>query len=289
MPLQLKFAKLFCVAAIAALPLYAQTYEEISYPNSTGTFAAAINDSNEIVGQYQDFVTNQTVYHAYLYEDGDYTNIDPPGSTFATASGINDSGTIVGGYTTTSKEMGFIDTNGTYSDVVYPGSRTAGTALSGINNKGVVVGTYWFRNSKGDWQMYGFILDNGKYTQLVAPGSYNTLPSAITDSGKVIGFYSDSNGNSYGFTYQNGKFTIINYPGAVGNSGVTDEDNGILVGGYGMNGASHGFELKNGKYTTIDYPGDLNTTLNGINKGSYVVGTYWATEYSQRYAFLRIP
>jgi probable HAF family extracellular repeat protein len=194
----------------------------------------------------------------------------------------------VGGYSDNDEEKGFILTNGTYTDVVYPGSTTEGTAAAAINNKGVLAGTYWFQNSSNQTQMYGFVLDNGKYTQLVAPGSFDTMPFGITESGKVIGTYNDSNGNTYGFTWLNGKFTTINYPGATGNSGATDEDNGILVGSYGLNNVGYGYERINGKFTSITYSG-FNIDIMGINKNSYMVGTYWATEYSTRYAFLRTP
>jgi hypothetical protein len=295
MQLQLKFAKLFCVAALAALPLYAQTYKEISYPTANSTVASGINDSNQIVGWYESQTEQNPQAYLYDYSSDTYTNINPPGSVTAMGAGINDSGVIAGSYSTTGYVKGFIFQNGKYTDVVYPDSSQQGTQLWAINNHGVAVGTYIITNSAGSRQSFGFIFDKGKYTKLDVSGSNNTLPNGINDSGEVVGGYTKPNGDSYGFTYLNGKYTTFNYPGTTGVSGLSGINNdGALVGSYAKDGISYGFELFKGKYTTLNYPGPNGaptfTGTSAINKDQYIVGSSSSGGFPQDFTgYLYIP
>jgi probable HAF family extracellular repeat protein len=281
------------ILIIANSPLLAGTFHEINYPNSNSTSANSINDSNEIVGYYQD-VNN--IYHAYAYNysKDSYTTIDPPGSTFALAASISNSGVIVGGYSTTGKEMGFIDEDGKYTDVIYPDSSEQGTALWGVNDNGMMVGNYWITNSKNETQTFGFVLDHGKFTKLEYPGATTTLPNSVNDSGEIVGTYTESNGETYGFTYLNGKFTSFSYPGEAGvSTGAAINDKGVLIGGYYKNPYTYGFVSSGGKYTTIDYPGKngvpTDTSPDGINSNSYIVGFVGSGYSPQGIGFLYIP
>jgi hypothetical protein len=293
---QYKFATFLCVpilALIAASPLYAATFHKLVYPNSNSTSANGINNSNQIVGFYVD-VNNITHAYLYNYNKDSYTTIDPPGSTFALAAAINNSNVIAGGYSTTGKEMGFVDEDGKYTVVIYPDSSQQGTALWGINESGVAIGNYWFTNSKNETQSVAFIYDHGKFTKLQYPGSTNTLPNSISDSGEIVGTYTEASGDTYGFTYLNGKFTSFSYPGEVGaSSGAAVNASGVLIGGYYKNPYSYGFELSKGKYTTIDYPGKngvpTDTSLTSINKDSYIVGFVSSGFSPQSIGFLYIP
>ena len=50
----------------------------IAFPGSTGTLATAINNSGQIIGEYDN--------HSFLYSNGSYTTIAPPGSSASNVS-----------------------------------------------------------------------------------------------------------------------------------------------------------------------------------------------------------
>src|SRR5436190_18949360 len=64
-------------------------------PRPTGTLALGINDSGQIVGQYNDL--NGHTY-GFLYSGGTYNALNAPSASFTSASAINGSGLIVGYY-----------------------------------------------------------------------------------------------------------------------------------------------------------------------------------------------
>ena len=47
--------------------------------------------------------------------------------------------------------------------------------------------------------LHGFLLRQGKYTAIDAPGSTSTAVLAINDDGQIVGNYTDKQGNTHGF------------------------------------------------------------------------------------------
>ena len=70
------------------------TYTELDVPGAMVTNANGINDSGQIVGNFDDASGD----HGFLLNNGIYTELDVPGATFTVANGINDSGQIVGNF-----------------------------------------------------------------------------------------------------------------------------------------------------------------------------------------------
>ena len=71
-------------------------YTTIDVPGASLTRATGINDSGQIVGDYQD----GKGFHGYLLDsNGTFTRLDVPGAASTHAYGINDNGLIVGQYT----------------------------------------------------------------------------------------------------------------------------------------------------------------------------------------------
>ena len=64
-------------------------FTTIDVPGSSQTEASGINNSSQIVGDYNSNVDGGT--HGFLLSGGGYTTIDVPGSTETRATGINDS------------------------------------------------------------------------------------------------------------------------------------------------------------------------------------------------------
>ncbi len=130
--------------------------------NIGGVFVSSIaglNDSGDYVGNFTPYPTDGTVppnppqdYSNFAFEVAGSTTtiIDVPGSYSTQVTGINDGGEIVGYYYDNAgtpgvpeegAEHGFIYENGQYQTIDYPGSG-GGTALTGINDLGEIVGTY---------------------------------------------------------------------------------------------------------------------------------------------------
>ena len=153
---------------------------------------AGINDLGTIVGHVESQGRGIPVSDFVLDRTGKVTSISPPGvAPYATyPTGINDHGQIVGYYerfenignnTYTNVVHGFVDNNGTFTDIAVPGGTNV--RPSGINNLGQIVGTYTDKSGKDE----GFIDTNGTVTTIRAPGATETAVNGINDLGQIVG------------------------------------------------------------------------------------------------------
>jgi len=96
--------------------------------------------------------------------------------------------------------------------IQYPGAIR--TTLEGLNNHGDIVGTYLDSANVS----HGFVLANGKMTELDYPGKATYL-RGINDSGRIAGYFGDPYGNggivnTSGFTWNRLRgFTLLQYTG----------------------------------------------------------------------------
>jgi uncharacterized membrane protein len=147
------------------------------------------------------------------------------------------------------------------------------TYTYGVNNAGVMVGTYRDKSSG-----HGYILNGKKLTNLDDPKGQagSTIAYSLNPNGaiSVVGAYNMSDGTTVGFLYKDGKYTDI--PGPAGtrqSSANAINDSGAIVGSYvDSNNVMHGFLLKAGKYKTLDVPGATEGTgATGINTDGWIV------------------
>jgi uncharacterized membrane protein len=109
------------------------------------TYAAGINNKNEIVGWFID--SSFLVHGFYRGPGGKVIQIDYPGAPTTECLGINDLGEITGLYVDTENvSHGYIRKNGKFRTVSLPD-------VTGINNSGVFVGSYIAK----DKNTYGYI------------------------------------------------------------------------------------------------------------------------------------
>jgi uncharacterized membrane protein len=188
----------------------------LAFPGSNADDGLGINNSNQVVGDYNLANDPNSVFHAYVYSNGSYKTIDPPvdpSQLAASANAINNRGQIVVNNT----NLDGSQTNFLYSKAQFtplPAIPSSGIPM-GINDAGTIVGTTFDSNNFP----HGFILKNGQLTQLDDPNASTTAPffhgtqvSAINNNGVVAGSYSDAGNNTHGFIYQNGVFTTIDDP-----------------------------------------------------------------------------
>jgi probable HAF family extracellular repeat protein len=153
-------------------------FTTIDVPGNTYTEALGINSSGQIVG-YSRLSLEQGTNSGFVYENGVFTTIAVPGFHFTGGRGINDAGNVVGttdnppsrnslsfldvngsitfidvglvnginnardivGNSTSGGSGGFLlDVNGSVTTIELPGASF--TTTNGINDQGVIVGTY---------------------------------------------------------------------------------------------------------------------------------------------------
>ena len=64
-------------------------------PGATITQVGCLNDSDVVIGTYQDVARN---LHGFIREHNVFNTLDPPNVTYSSPSGINSSGHVVGGF-----------------------------------------------------------------------------------------------------------------------------------------------------------------------------------------------
>ena len=239
------------------------------------------------------------------------TGVLPPGIPYGVQGtfllGINNRGKISGNYGDTNDfTHGLELINGTWTTLndpsVGPPTLTAdpatnffpGTDAVKMNNVGQLVGFYIDQYNV----QHSFLLSHGHYTTIDPPGAAKipgpTFVNAdqagdINDNGKIVGLYTDTNGNTHGYVLSNGHYTTLDDPSANGvfttASGINDS--GQIVGFYSndvsfSNGTAsdvHSFLLSHGRYTTLDDPNAgtgvmQGTFAEGINNAGQIVGYY---------------
>jgi len=207
-----------------------------------------------------------------------------PGQSQVSLNGVNDKGLIAGTLTDANNvATGFtLAPDGTRTTIVAPYPNAPDTTVTGVNNKGLVIGVYYTYDVAN---AYPFTYQNGAYTQLpLYPGSSYVWPNGINNLGDSTGNLIDQNGVNHGYLYKNGTFTLIDPPGSVYTIAIGLNDSDEIVGFYcttlqdcTINGPEdvQGFVYSNGVYTTINVPGSWFTELDTLNDAGTIVGNYW--------------
>lgn len=160
----------------------------------------------------------------------------------------------------------------TFQTIQYPNAVT--TEPYGINNSGVVVGT--FVDQSGIH--HGFKYEGGTYSLIDFPGSTQTWALGINNLGQIVGSHSlnGPDGPWHSFVLDNGNYVQFDVPGWESDArGINAA--GSIVGVYNAGGIlpTHGFtRTPDDTYTTLDHPGALYTFLWGINDAGKISGSY---------------
>jgi len=158
-----------------------------------------VNDNGVAVGFYNDAAGNS---HAYQVNQatGVFTAIKIPGAVSALATGINKAGYIVGIATDAAKvtTSWLRSPTGQLTTFQFPGG--SDTQAFGINPQKQIVGSYL----DGNGVLHGFVLSNPQgprshWQKIDDPnGVGSTVVNGINGAGDLVGFYTDSAGNTDG-------------------------------------------------------------------------------------------
>src|SRR5262249_24540836 len=94
------------------------------------------------------------------------------------------------------------------------------------------------------------------FTAINFPAATRTRARGITDSGNIVGFYSDASGVRHGYLLSNGTFTTFDPPEAIETRAVSINNAGLIAGNFrDSSGVQHSFFLDGGVFTIFDFPG----------------------------------
>jgi hypothetical protein len=225
------------------------------FPRASATFVNKINDRGWIIGRAKlGAGVDPADQRAYLRDPrGRFTTIHVPGAVTTQAIGIDDHGRVVGDYLDEDGVYhGYLWKKGRFVTTSIDGPKGTGATVTGINDRGQMVGVYQTRGKPG---LRGFLLDDGAYRTFADPRLAFTVPLDINDRGQVVGLVVDElplpqATEAHGFMLKRGSrnsYTRIDVPGAPATAASGNDDRGRIAGIY-LNpniagGASHDEEL----------------------------------------------
>jgi hypothetical protein len=171
-------------------------FRTVDFPGAAATALRGINNLGDVSGTYSIVDLNADEFGFIIPRRGpaiSFTLPDPTG-TGIVVGGINDLRQLVGYYTdATSRLVGFLrQPSGEFVGVIFPGAVI--TQVLGINDCGIVVGTY------GDGSTaHGFYGRPGNLHSVDFPGAIDTFAQGINNEGRISGRYATADGVPHAF------------------------------------------------------------------------------------------
>lgn len=277
-----------CAAAPAARAGY--SFQTINNNNDpTFNQLLGINNSGTIAGYFGSGAgghPNKGYTIVPPYAQGNFTNENFPGSVQTQVIGINNSGTTVGFWAPTNNasgvnaNFGFVDANGTFTNVNNPNTVSAPLAppinnLLGVNDHNVAVGFY---TASGGLAGYTYNISTKTFAPVTVAGAISVTAAGINNSGAIDGFYTNAAGVQLGFLLNGSKLTSLQAPGFSATQLTGISNTGLLVGtGITSSGATDGvvYDSLTGAWSSYSDPFGVGTTVfNGVNDKGQIVGFY---------------
>ena len=186
--------------------------------------------------------------------------------------GVNDAGEFIGYYdgwapdVTSRTFEGSLGSAGNPVVTVQP----LGFLPYAINDSGTIAGVAPVAGGYAQ----GTVIDNaGTLSPVFAvPGAQYTYPSGISNSGVVVGFYSNAQQTAYGlYDISNGVLTTLGLTGT--NAAIFINNAGEMAGWVTQNGTNVNFTDINGTITDLNF-GLPHAAITGINDAGVIVGNY---------------
>ena len=220
---------------------------------------------------------------------GSFETIDVSGATGTRAFGINPQGDIVGSYTQAGMTHGFLLSNNGLTTIDYPGAAT--TEAWGINARGDIIGRYTRAGVPG---IRGFLLREGRFTDISIGNHVVTLPTKIGASGEIVGCVHETSGlvDMYGYVQRGTDVTLFASPSTVAPNGSATMHNGIVPGGrtivglkFPAAGRAQAYVIRDGVVSFFDGPGSTVTQAWDVSPRGTIVGQYDAGGRTHAFAY----
>jgi len=169
---------------------------------------------------------------AFIMDDDKTTVLDKA----VRADGINNNhNPVVVGYQSTAKfnQAAYLWQAGRYVPLVNPDlPGILGSAATGVNDRGDIVGYYFFDNGPCCTISQGFVIKSGKLSHI------ELIPLGINSDGVIVGLAGAGND---GAVLENGVVTLIKYPGSSYTQVHGINNKGVIVGYHQTDGRMVGF------------------------------------------------
>jgi YVTN family beta-propeller protein len=195
------------------------------------TVLHSINDDEVMVGFYN---SDAATSHGFYLIDGRFKTWDLPGAVSTALRAINNRGDLTGSLFVSGSPdepgTGFImSRKGALITFTAPDPTLTGLVPEAINDRRAVVGYYTTTTSSGRGFLRG---SDGRFSDIVFPGSTRTRAFGINDCGVVVGFYRAIDGSHHGFFGRSGQLHTLDVPGAGDTSARGINNSGRVVGEY---------------------------------------------------------
>jgi uncharacterized membrane protein len=176
-------------------------FTQIDFPDAVGTFGFGINNAGDVVGRR---VNAAGAERGFILRNGVFAGVNVPGSSFNQLFGVQDNGKVVSGVTITASDgslHGFVKFGPGHIEYLdFPGQEVPCTVGRKINQRGDVVGEFAATAEECDAGIWhGYVMRDGRYTQIDVPNATSTRALSINDDGVVVGDFVDPRGVVRGF------------------------------------------------------------------------------------------
>ncbi|MCK4622750.1 MAG: hypothetical protein KAT62_11125 [Desulfuromonadales bacterium] len=218
-------------------------------------------------------ITQGWVYATFADQAPLYTPVTLPRAERINALRINSQGNVVGWFKDRRTEQIAAfrrRRTETYDVFGYPGAES--TVASGINEQGVVAGT--FTDTSG--LQRGYIWRDGSFTLVYYPGSLDTHAQDIDNNSRVIGWFIRQDQKAHGFIRAaEGDFVSLDHPDAEHTFLTGINNAGVIVGHYRDNaGVTHGFHYQDETWSPVQIDAADSVQPKDINEHGDIVGNY---------------
>ena len=171
-------------------------FQTVVFPGAVATALRGINNLGDVSGTYSVVDFNADEFGFIIPRRGPAISfkLPDPTDTGIVVGGINDLRQLVGYYTdATSTLVGFLrQPSGQFVSVIIPAA--VSTQVLGINDCGIVVGT-WGDGSTA----HGFYGRPGNLRSFDLPGAAATFAQGIDNEGRIVGRYATADGIPHAF------------------------------------------------------------------------------------------
>jgi hypothetical protein len=269
-------ASLLLISSAAIAGKKAVVVPVVPVHGAKDTLVAGFNDKSVVEGTFIDSGNKKHGFFGTVA--GSYTTFDYNASGNTVAIGIDTAGDITGG---------FYGSSTNFCDAT-PWERTANGTIAAIKNgTKAMTGLAWGMNPKGDFVGYtcdqtgvitGYKGNAGKFTGNVTISGFQlaTAPSAIDDSGMIVGWSVDTGGVAKGFILKGSTTSFVTYPKAKSTQLLGLNNAGLASGVWtDTKDVQHAFiyDTKKSKFTSIE-PKTAKTSVAGSINSDGVVALY---------------
>ena len=224
------------------------TFTTIDYPGGALTQARGIGRDGTIVGSFRLPGEPAGNIHGFRRTpQGEFVRVDFPGHTSTIAQRILDDGTILG------CRHGADVMESMRGVVIGRSANSESDAFASMHNGATpdqrrIVGLYTNMKVGTSGRGEGYVVDDGRFTPFIVPGSTFTAAWDVNPRGEVTGVFSDAAGKFHSYVLTHEGYVQLDASGATATRAFGINASGDVVGAFvDGSGITHGFLARRGR------------------------------------------